>query len=98
MESLYRLLTNANPSSIYSAAQTSSLSGAALPSQALVNGVILTANAVNTGAIYIGPAGVTAANGYPLAAGQSVSYAVQNLSAISMIGVNTTDVLNFTGN
>jgi hypothetical protein len=91
-------VTNANPAAIYSAAQTASLSAAALPSQALVNGVILTANAANTGTIYIGPAGVSTSTGYPLAAGQSLSYAVQNLSAISMIGVNTTDVLNFTGN
>jgi hypothetical protein len=88
----------ANPSSIYSNQQAATLSATALPSQALVNGIVLTALATNTGTIYVGPAGVTSATGYPLAAGQSISYAVANLSAISIVGTNTTDKLAFTGN
>jgi hypothetical protein len=88
----------ANPSTIYSNQQTATTTAAALPSQALTNGVVLTAGSSNTGTIYIGPSGVTTSTGYPLAAGQSVSYAVSNLNAIYMIGANTTDVLAFTGN
>jgi hypothetical protein len=87
-----------NPSTVYSSQQTATTSAAALPSLALVNGIILTALPANTGIIYVGPAGLTAANGYSLAAGQSISYAVQNLNAIYMLGTNTTDKLAFTGN
>jgi hypothetical protein len=97
------VVVETNTTTIYSAVQTTTLSAVALPSQALVNGIVLTANPANTGTIYIGPAGVTtsatpATEGYPLAPGQSISYAVQNLNAIYMIGSNATDVLNFTGN
>ena len=86
------------PAAIYSGQQLSTLAAAALPARALVNGIVITAQLANTGTSYIGPAGVTASNGYPLVAGQSISYAVTNLNAVYVIGTNTTDVIAFTGN
>ncbi len=86
------------PSTIASGQQTTTTSAAALPSQALVNGIVITAASANTGTVYVGPSGVTSSTGYPLAAGQSISYAVANLSAISIVGTNATDVVAFTGN
>lgn len=83
---------------IYSNQQTTTLTAVALPWQALINGIVLTAKPSNTGTVYIGPVGVTSATGYPLVPGQSISYAVTNLSAIYIIGTNTTDVIAFTGN
>ena len=73
-------------------------SAVALPSQALANGVVITAATANTGTVYVGPSGVTSSTGYPLAAGVSISYAVANLSSIYIIGTNGTDVVAFTGN
>src|SRR5271157_2582651 len=67
---------------IYANARVATLSASPLPSQALVNGVVLTAKSANAGTIYVGPAGVTTGTGYPLAPGQSISYTVANLSAI----------------
>ncbi|MDR3503103.1 MAG: hypothetical protein P4L79_11055 [Legionella sp.] len=87
-----------NPSTIYSNTQVSTLSAAALPSQTLTNGIVLTTYANNTGVIYVGQAGVTNSTGYPLAAGQSISYGVTNLNAIYIVGTNTTDYIAFTGN
>ena len=85
-------------STIYSGQQTLTTSAAALPSQALANGVVITAKTTNTGTVYVGPSGVTTATGYPLPAGQSISYAINNLSSIYIIGTNGTDVVAFTGN
>ena len=87
-----------NPATAYSGQQTLTLSAAALPSQALVNGIVLTAKTSNTGTVYVGPAGVTTATGYPLIGGQSISYGVTNLNALYVIGTNTSDVVTFTGN
>ena len=89
---------SANPSTIYSYQQIATTSAVALPSQALVNGITLTALGTNTQSIYVGPSGVTTSTGFPLSPGQSSSYAVTNLNAIYMIGQNTADVLAFTGN
>lgn len=83
---------------IYSGQQTATTGAVVLPSQYLYGGIVLTALNTNTGIIYIGPAGVTASTGYPLIAGQSISYKVLNLNEIFMIGTNTTDKLAFTGN
>jgi hypothetical protein len=83
--------------------QTATLSAAALPSLGVANGAVLKADYSNTGTIYLGPcATLTTANGYPLKAGEAVSYGSVNyagdLSRLCMIGVNTTDKLYFTGN
>ena len=82
---------------IYSGQQTVTISAVALPSQALVNGIVITAPSGNTGTVYVGPAGVTTGNGYKLAPGSSISYAVTNVSAIYIIGT-AADTVSFTGN
>lgn len=78
--------------------QTATLSAAPLPALFPANGVVLKADASNSGTIYVGPAGVTTTTGYPLKPGEAISYGVGNLSSIYMIGTNTTDILHFTGN
>jgi hypothetical protein len=70
----------------------------ALPANALQNGLIVTALPANTGTVYVGAAGVTASTGYPLSAGQSMSFAVANASGISIVGTNATDKVAFAGN
>jgi len=102
MDSAGNLLVKATPatapSAIYSGQQTATTSAAALPSQAFVNGVILKSIVGNTGTIYIGPSTVTTSNGYPLTAGEAISYSIANSSTIYMIGTNATDKLAITGN
>ena len=83
---------------IYSGRQTVTTSAVALPAQTLFNGVVITALPANTGIIYVGPYNVTQANGYPLAAGASISYTDVALSDIFIIGPTVTDVVAWTGN
>lgn len=90
--------TGGGIATIYSGQQTATASAAALPSQALANGIVVTAKIANTGTIYIGPSGVTSSTGYPLVAGQSISYAVANVSSIYILDSVTTDGVAFTGN
>jgi hypothetical protein len=78
--------------------QTLTASAAALPANALQNGVVVKALPANTGTVYVGPAGVTAANGYPLAASEAISFAIANTGGIYIIGTNTTDKVAYTGN
>jgi hypothetical protein len=87
---------SANP--ISSGAQACSTTATALPGGALTNGLVLTADSSNAGKIYVGGSSVTTATGYPLAAGQSISYGSTSPSMIFMICQNTTDTLHFTGN
>ena len=78
--------------------QVVATTAAALPANPLQNGLIVTALSTNTGTIYVGGGGVTAGSGYPLSAGQSISFAVANASGISIIGSNATDKIAFAGN
>jgi hypothetical protein len=88
-----------NPSTIYSAQQTVTTSAVALASQALSNGIVLTADPGNSAVIFVGPAGVTTSTGYKLQPGNSVSYGVTNASAIYIISAaSTTDKISETGN
>jgi hypothetical protein len=83
----------------FAGVQTATLSAAALPYQTMFYGVVLKADYSNTGIIYIGPcATLTTANGYPLKAGEAISYGAHPMSLACMIGQNTTDILHFTGN
>lgn len=84
------------PAVIIAAQQAATGSVLPLPSLALQNGVILKALPANTGTINILPAGGSG-NGYPLNAGEAISYAVANLNQISISG-NGTDLIAFTGN
>ena len=78
--------------------QVLTTSATALPANALQNGLVVTALAANTGTVWIGAAGVTASTGYPLSAGQSLSFAVANASGIAIIGTNATDKVAYAGN
>ncbi|MFT4076835.1 MAG: hypothetical protein QM647_15020 [Asticcacaulis sp.] len=69
---------------------------------ALVNGVVITARSTNAGKIFVGGAAVTttddgSGNGYPLAAGQSISVACANLSNLSINGT-AGDYVYYAGN
>jgi len=77
---------NALPGNVVSGQQAASASAAALPGQALVNGISVIALPTNTGTIYIGGAGVTTGTGYPLAPGQAAGFLVSNLNALYIIG------------
>ncbi|KAF3997542.1 hypothetical protein [Glaciimonas immobilis] len=79
-------MASSNPSAILAGQQVGTAAAVSLPANPIVNGIVITALPANTGTIYVGPAGVTAANGYPLVAGQSISYGVTNASAIFIIG------------
>jgi hypothetical protein len=87
----------------FAGVQTATASAVALPSQLMINGVVLKADYANAGTILIGPcATLTTANGYPLKAGEAISYGpaniVNNLSSICIIDTVTTDIIHFTGN
>lgn len=86
------------PASPITGQQTLATTAAALPANALQNGLIVTALPANTGTVYVGAAGVTAGSGYPLSAGQSMSFAIANASGIAIIGTNATDKVAFAGN
>jgi hypothetical protein len=75
----------------------------ALPSNALLNGVTVTAYANNTGVITLGGAGVTntvtgAGNGIRLQPGQSYAFSVSNSNAVYFNGTVTGDSIDFGGN
>lgn len=70
---------------------------------ALSNGLIVTASPNNTGTLTVGPAGVNntvsgTGNGYRLAPGQSMSFAVSNASAVWVNGTASGDTFDFVGN
>ena len=87
-----------NPTSIYATQQVCAITAAALPTQTLTNGVVVKALKSNAGTVYIGASGVTTSTGYPLVAGEAISYAVTNLSAIYLICQNNSDSIAVTGN
>ena len=89
----------ANPSWIISGAQTVTTSSAALPAVQLSNGVVLKADYANALTLYVGPCGsLTALTGYPLKAGEAISYGVTNFGNVCVLGLNTSDKIWFTGN
>ena len=87
-----------NPTSIYATQQVCAITAAALPTQGLANGVVVKALKSNAGTVYVGASGVSTSTGYPLVAGESISYAVTNLSAIYLICQNNSDSIAVTGN
>ena len=86
------------PASPITGQKTLATSAAALPANSLVNGLTVTAFATNSANCWIGAAGVTATSGYPLAPGQSMSFAVANASGVFVLGANGTDKIAFAGN
>ena len=88
--------TPAAPITGQAAVTTSAVS---LGAQALLNGVVVKALTTNGAAVYIGAAGVTVANGYPLQPGEAISFAVANLSSLYIISAaSTTDKVAWAGN
>jgi hypothetical protein len=73
------------PTAIYSGVKAVAAAGTGevlASSQALKSGVIIKAHSTNTGTIYVGPEGVTAATGFRLSAGESVFVEVDNLADV----------------
>ena len=54
--------------------------------------VLLKAPSTNVGTVYLGPTGVLATNGFPLAPGESIAIDASELSAIFAIGTAGDDV------
>ena len=92
---------NVNPPTVYSTQLSCSGamgSAVAMPSQALVNGIVIKAGKANTGTIYVGQSGTTPSTGYPLSAGEAISYGATNLSAVFYVCTVVTDSIAITGN
>lgn len=77
--------------------QTATASAVALATAGLSNGMICKALSSNSGTINVGGSSVTTSNGYPLAAGEAISFGNNN-SANSYIVGNGTDVIACVGN
>lgn len=82
--------------------QAVTASAVALPAAALVNGVVLKSKSTNSGTVWVGGAGVTVTdngtgNGYALAPGEAVAFAVANLNSLFIIGT-AADVVYYAGN
>lgn len=73
------------PGVLYSGVKTVTTPGtevALAASQALLSGVTLKATATNTGAIFVGPNGVSSATGFPLLAGEILFVETSNLANV----------------
>ena len=72
-----------------------------LPVGALSNGLVIKADKSNVGTIYIGGPNTTtsgATQGYPLIAGEAISYGTTSISLVYAYCSTSGDVLHFTGN
>ena len=86
------------PSNLVTNNISPAISATALGNGPLKNGVLIRAPVTNTGIVYVGAAGVTAVNGYPLNPGDYVSVNVTNLSQVYQFGtVPSTDYINYLG-
>jgi hypothetical protein len=83
---------------VYSAQKNSTTTASPLTTGVLVNGITIKAASANTGLMCFGPAGVTSATGYCLAAGESIGYSVANANQVYEIDTLTTDKAYVTGN
>ena len=90
------LAQTANP--VNSGGQTCSTSAQQLPSRSITQWLTLRADKANSGTVYVGGSAVTAGTGYPLSAGDLISYGVTNASSVWFVCANTTDVLHWSGN
>jgi hypothetical protein len=91
-------VTSSNPAAVLTNQVAVTATAAAIGSGALSNGVVITALSTNALTVYVGPAGVTTANGYPLLPGQSISFGVTNLNAVFCIASSTGSSLAYAGN
>lgn len=74
-----------------------------LPSNALVNGLVIKASASNAAPIWVGASGVTntddgTGNGYKLTPGEAISFAVTNSNAIYINSTSAGAFVYFSGN
>lgn len=75
------------PTAIYNGKKTVTTAGTRVTlasTQALLSGVTIKALAANTGIIYVGNAIVAAANGFALAAGQSIFLNIADLATVNI--------------
>lgn len=78
--------------------QATTASAVDLPNVAFATGLVtLKAPSTNAAPIEIGQAGVTTGTGFILEPNDSVQVSVLNLSAIYLIGTNTTDKITWIG-
>ena len=77
--------------------QTCTTSAAALGSNTCVQGVRVMALGSNTGVVYVGGAGVSSANGFPLYAGGVQDFKVANSNLIYIVGSDNTQVVAYVG-
>lgn len=73
-------------------------SAVAMADNKLRNGVIIKALSDNSSIAYIGPVGVSASTGYPLAAGEAISYGVANTTQLYLICSAASGAVAVTGN
>lgn len=88
----------ATVSPVVSFQQITTTSAVALQSHAYSNGVVLKAASDNAGFVYVGGVGVTTSTGYPLAAGEPISYGVANSNQVYIVGADALQVVKVTGN
>ncbi len=90
--------TNTTSQTVVALQQTCTTSAVQFSTNTLTNGVVIKALTTNTGTAYIGPAGVTTSTGFPLKAGEAISYAVANTNQLYLICSGSSDVIAATGN
>lgn len=78
--------------------QTTTASAVALGSHTYTNGIVIQALTANSLAICTGGTGVTTSTGYCLSPGQAISYGVANSNQVFIVGSNTSDIVQVTGN
>jgi hypothetical protein len=87
---------------LYADQQLVTASAVALTTQALTNGVSIKAKSTNTGAVFVGAAGVTATdngtgNGFSLRPGEAINLPITSTAGIFIIGT-LNDVVYVIGN
>ncbi len=88
------------PTVLYNGVQEVSAAGTAealAGSQALVSGVKIKAYQSNTDLVYVGGSGVSAANGYQLASGESVFIEIDDLASVYVDAVVNDEGVSFVG-
>jgi len=92
-------VASANPGALYNVPATLATTAAALPGQALVNGVVCYPGAANAGTNYWGGVGLTASNGVPMIAGKPFAPpGITNANEVYILGTNTSDTVRCVGN
>lgn len=95
-------VTTPTPAVPITGQQAVTAAAVALPSRTLLNGIVIKAKPSNAGTVFVGGTGVTTTydgtgTGYPLVAGEAMSFAVANLNSIFIVGT-AGDVVSFGGN